>query len=57
MAVGKQANDQPLDEHFLADDDLAHFPQQRLYEGARAFDFLIDGCNPCIHGRRSIFIF
>ena len=57
VAVGKQADKQPLDEHFLADNDLAHLPQKRLHEGACAFDFLIDGCNPCVHGRRSIFIF
>ena len=57
VAVGQQADDQALDEHFLPDNDLAHFHQQRLHEGAGAFDFLVDCCDPCVHGRRSICIF
>ena len=49
VAVGQQADDQPLDQIILADDDLAEFVKQRVREGARFLDRFVDGSDSCIH--------
>jgi hypothetical protein len=43
VAVGQQADDQPLGQIILADDDLAEFIEQRMREGARLLDRFVDG--------------
>ena len=42
VAVGQQADDQPLDQIILADDDFAEFVKQRMREGARFLDRFVD---------------
>ena len=49
MAVGEQADDQPLGQIMLADDDLAEFVKQRVREGARFLDRFVDGVDSCAH--------
>ena len=49
VAVGEQADDQPLGQIVLADDDLAEFVKQRVREGARFLDRFVDGTDSSIH--------
>ena len=49
VAVGQQADDQPLGQIILADDDLAEFVKQRVREGARFLDRFVDGIDSCAH--------
>ena len=50
VAVGQQADDQPLDQIFLADDDLAEFVEQRMRERAGFLDCFVDCIDSCVHG-------
>ena len=49
VAVGQQADDQPLGEIILADDDFAEFVEQRMRERARFLDRFVDGVDSCAH--------
>ena len=49
VAVGEQADDQPLDQIVLADDDLADFVEERPHEGAGFLHRFVDGVDSCIH--------
>ena len=49
VAVGQQADDQPLDQVGLADDDLAHFVKQRAHERAGFLHRFVDGVDSGIH--------
>jgi hypothetical protein len=49
VAVGQQADDQPLGQIILADDDLAEFVKQRMRERARFLDRFVDGVDSCAH--------
>ena len=49
VAVGQQADDQPLGEILLADDDLAEFVKQRMRERARFLDRFVNGVDSCAH--------
>ena len=49
VAVGQQADDQPLGQIILADDDLAEFVKQRVREGTRFLDRFVDGVDSCAH--------
>ena len=49
VAVGQQADDEPLDQIALADDDFAEFVEQRAREGARFLDRFVDGADSSVH--------
>ena len=49
VAVGEQADDQPLGQIILADDDLAEFVKQRVRKGTRFLDCFVDGVDSSIH--------
>ena len=49
MAVGEQADDQPLGQIILADDDFAQFVKQRVHKGARFLDCFVDCADSSIH--------
>ena len=51
VAVGQQADDEPLGQIILADDDLAEFVEQRVREGAGFLDRFVDGVDSCVHVR------
>ncbi len=49
VAVGQQADDQPLDQIFLADDDFADFVEQRRHKRAGFLDGFVNCVNSCAH--------
>ena len=49
VAVGQQADDEPLGQVLLADDDFPQFVKQRVREGARFLDRFVDGVDSCAH--------
>ena len=49
VAVGEQADDQPLGQIILPDDDFAEFVKQRMRERARFLDRFVDGVDSCVH--------
>ena len=51
MAVGEESNNEPLDQIFLADDDLVDFIEQRLHEGAGLLHLGVDSTDAGIHFR------
>ena len=55
MAVGQQADDQPLGQIILPDDDLAEFVKQRMRERTRFLDRFVDGVDSCAHVSNSFF--
>ena len=48
VAIGQQADDQPFQQVFLADDDFVDFIKQRLHKGAGPLDLLLIALSPML---------
>ena len=52
VAIGQQPDNEPLDQVFLADDDLVNFVQQRWHERAGLLHLGIDCADSSVHFSR-----